>query len=176
MNFMPAANFTPANRTRVDLIVLHSAEAPEKPGTARAVARWFQREDVKASAHYSVDADETIMCVPEGSIAWGAPGANANGLQIEMAGYAGQNASQWADAYSCATITRTVDLCVELCRRWSIPAVLIGPSLLLERGRGITTHAFVSRAFHRSTHTDPGPYFPLEHLILRVSAKLREVA
>lgn len=174
--FVQAAHYTPADRKRVLWVVLHSMEAPEKPGRAMQVAQWFGGSKAPmASAHYCVDADSVVQCVLEQDIAWAAPGANSQGIQIEMAGYAAQTASSWADDYSTAMINRTIDLAAGICRRWSIPAVLVGPSLLIERQPGITTHAFVTRAFRKSTHTDPGPHFPLEHVINRVAAKLKSL-
>jgi hypothetical protein len=48
----------------------------------------------------------------------------------------------------------------------------------LKRGaHGITTHAEVSRAFGKSTHLDPGPFFPVaEYLRLVVEAIGRRVS
>lgn len=172
--FIRAANYAPAQRDRVLWIVLHSMEAPEKPGRARQVAEWFAGPKAPmASAHYCVDDREVVQCVEEKDVAWAAPGANRDGIQIELAGYAAQNQSQWADDYSAAMLSRAVDLCMDICLRWKIPAVLVGPSLLIERQPGITTHRFVSRAFGKSTHTDPGQHFPLEWFINRVAARLK---
>lgn len=175
MNFIQARNFTHAQRTRVDLVVLHSMESAEKPGTARRVAEWFAGEKApRASAHYTVDADEVWQCVRDEDIAWGAPGANHNGIQIEHAGLASQNTTQWADDFSCAMLGRSVELCAAICRRWNIPAVMLGASQLIERQRGITTHAAVTRAWPHlgHGHTDPGPHFPMEHYVARVKARL----
>ena len=172
--FIQAANFTPAQRTRVDLVVLHSMENSEKPSSARGVAEWFAGPNApRASAHYCVDAGEVIACVREEDVAWAAPGANRNGIQIEQAGHADQSASQWLDPYSTAMLQRMIPLMVEICRRWTIPAVIVGPEALRQGLRGITTHNFVTLAFRKSTHTDPGIHYPLEWVVSRVAALLR---
>src|SRR5262245_22982226 len=117
--YIQAANYTrpssDPNRGRrvVSLVVLHSAEAPERPGKARDVALWFagQRGPApEASAHYVVDAGEVVQCVLDRDIAWAAPGANANGLQVELVGYAGQTPAEWGDAYSAALLERAAGL------------------------------------------------------------------
>jgi hypothetical protein len=37
--------------------------------------------------------------------------------------------------------------------------------------RGITTHLEVSRAYKRSTHTDPGPGWPMAEMLKMVAAR-----
>jgi N-acetyl-anhydromuramyl-L-alanine amidase AmpD len=169
--FIEAAHFTPVVRSRVDLVVIHSMEAPEKPGRARQVADWFAGEQApQASAHYCVDRNEVIQCVREHYVAWAAPGANSNGIQVELAGYASQRAADWDDEYSAAMLDRAAELVAGICQRWEIPAVLVGAVTLKRRFRGITTHASVSLAFRKSTHTDPGPNFPMSRFVAQVAA------
>lgn len=174
--FIEAALFTPGPRTAVDLVVLHSMESPEKPGTARAVAEWFHdpHRTPQASAHYLVDDREVIASVREADIAWAAPGANRIGIHIEHAGRAAQTADEWGDEFSMAMLHRSVELCASICRAWSIPAQLVDAAGLLVHARGITTHAEVTRAFGRSSHWDPGPAFPLPWYVDRVAGLLAE--
>lgn len=188
--FIEAAHFTPAVRSKVDLVVLHSMEAPEKPGRARQVADWFTRpcsnpkcgvcdgpeydpkkSGPQASAHYCVDRDEIVQSVREHYVAWAAPGANKTGIQIELAGYAAQLPVDWNDEYSSAMLERAVELVAGICQRWDIPAVVVGPLALRRHVRGITTHAAVNLAFPgKSNHTDPGPNFPLALFVAQVAA------
>jgi len=166
-----ARNFTPGRIRPVDLIVLHTMEAPEKDGTALAVAKWFASVNApKASAHYCLDAKEVIQCVDPANTAWHAPGANANGIGIEHAGYARQNTADWEDAYSDAMLDRSARLTADLCRRYGIPVQYVDRTGLLAGLRGVTTHAAVSLAFRKSTHTDPGPRFPMLAYLERVRA------
>src|SRR5690349_413273 len=100
-----ARNFTPARIRPVDLIVLHTMGAPEKEGTALAVAKRCPTPNApKASSHHCHDAKEVIQCVNPATTAWHAPGANANGIGIEHAGYARQSAADWSDPYSDAML------------------------------------------------------------------------
>lgn len=172
--FVRARNFTRSNRKAVDLIVLHSMESQEKPGTARAVADWFAGVKAPpASAHYCVDAGAIVQCVRDEDIAWHAPGANSNGIGIEHAGRASQTLEDWMDTYSRLMLERSIGLCIALCKKWDIPPVIVTPEALRLQGQGITTHAYVSEAFKRSTHTDPGKNFPLAWYVSRVAEGLR---
>jgi N-acetyl-anhydromuramyl-L-alanine amidase AmpD len=175
VNFVQARNFRRGRRgDAIDLIVLHSMEAPDKPNTAEAVAAWFAGPHApKASAHYCVDQDSTVQCVRDCDEAWHARGANHNGIGIEHAGHARQTEAEWLDDESARTLARSVELCAALCRAYAIPPVFVDAAGLLRGQRGITTHAEVSRAWRRSSHWDPGPGFPLASYVARVADLVR---
>jgi N-acetyl-anhydromuramyl-L-alanine amidase AmpD len=162
---------------RIDLIVIHTVEAPEHVGTARAVAHWFAGPDApQASAHYCLDAAETISCVPENVVAWAAPGANRNGIHVEHAGYAGQTAIQWDDEYSRAVLLRSAALVADICIRHEIPAVRVtAPQLKFGGARGICGHVDITHALNGGKgHTDPGPHFPWDSYMALVVAALED--
>jgi hypothetical protein len=154
-----------------DQLVLHTMEAPEKGDTAEACARWFHKQssarDAKprSSAHACVDDDSVVVCVPWNRIAWHAPGANRRGIGLELAGYARQTAEQWTDAYSLRVLDRAAWLTAELSFRHPIPIRDLTVEGLLAGEPGITTHGRVSRAFRKSTHTDPGAHFPMARFL-----------
>jgi N-acetyl-anhydromuramyl-L-alanine amidase AmpD len=171
--FVVARNFTRASRDQVALLVLHSMESQEKPGTASRVADWFASPNApRASAHYCVDDQEVIRCVRDEDIAWCAPGANANGIHIEHAGRASQTPEQWSDGFSMAVLERSIRLAAALCRKWEIPPLIVTARGLLQAEHGITTHHAVTLAFRKSTHTDPGDHFPLVWYVDRVREEL----
>ena len=159
-NFTKVGDWSPRPIT---LVVLHSMEAPEKPSTAENVAAWFAGPNApQASAHYSIDADSVIQCVLEKDVAWHAPGANRNGIGLEMAGYAGQKPNEWSDLFSMQVIMNTANITGAICLDYHIPMEYVDEKGLLAKKPGITTHAAVSRAFKQSTHWDPGPNFPMD--------------
>lgn len=162
--FVQARNYTrvTGKRRQVDLLVIHTMEAPEKPSTAEDIAAWFAGATApQASPHYCIDADSVVQCVREQDVAWAAPPCNHNGIQLEHAGYARQTPGEWADAYSQQMLRRSAELAADICRRHGIVPNYVN-AVGLKRGlRGITTHANVSWAFKRSTHTDPGQGFPM---------------
>ena len=174
MQFIQARNFTPAQRTTARLLVVHSMEAPEKPGTALAVANWFAGPNApQASAHFCVDADVMIQCVHLHDVAWAAPGANSDGIHLEHAGFAAQTPEQWADDYSHRLLDRSSFLAASLCARFSIPARWLTVEEVRDKKRsGICGHHEVSLAFGKSTHTDPGRNFPRDRYIALVDDAL----
>jgi N-acetyl-anhydromuramyl-L-alanine amidase AmpD len=169
--FVQARNYTPVGGRKIKLVVIHTMEAFEKPDTAENVATWLAGTSApKASVHYCVDADSIVQCVKDGDVAWHAPGANSNGIGIEHAGYARQSAEDWADSYSEATLVRSAALTAKLCSVYGIPVQAVDADGLVRGESGITTHRAVSTAFKKSTHTDPGPHFPMDQYVSLVRA------
>lgn len=165
--FVEAANYTrvdPAKPRRIDLIVIHSMEAPEKGDTAESVARYFQRESVKASAHYCIDSNSIVQCVHDEDVAWAAPGGNHQGLHVEHAGFAKQTDKEWRDEYGMSMLRLSAALVAERCVEYNVPPIWRDQSDLKQGGalaRGITSHANITLAFKKGTHTDPGSGFPI---------------
>lgn len=163
--FVAAKHFTVPSKPRVvKLIVLHTMEAAEKGETAEAVAKFFAKGDRRASAHLCVDNNSVIQCVEDKHIAWGAKGANQNGLHVEMAGSFRQTADQWADAFSQDTLKLTAAVVARLCIDHGLPAVKITTAQLKAGERGIVGHDQVVEAFPdgqvAAEHQDPGKHFP----------------
>lgn len=162
--FMEAKNYTRVDRSSsIKYVVLHTAEIGETLTSAEALARWCAGPSApRASWHFAVDADSITQSVREEYIAWHAPGANQTGIGIELAGRASQLPEQWNDDFSRATLERASRLVSYLCHRWNLPVQFVSADGLRCGLRGITTHAEVTKAFGKSTHTDPGKHFPVE--------------
>jgi len=171
--FIQARNYTRGpRRGPVTLIVLHTMEASEKGTTAEAVAGWFAGPQApQASAHYCIDNDSIVQCVKDDDIAWHAPGANANGIGLEHAGYARQTPEEWEDEFSKAMLLKSAGLTAFLLDKFGLPAVFCDAARLIQGdARGITTHYQVTMAFKKSTHTDPGRGFPMQKYLELVAA------
>jgi N-acetyl-anhydromuramyl-L-alanine amidase AmpD len=172
-SFVQARNFRKGRLVKATLIVLHDMEAAESAKTAENVAAWFAGPAAPmASAHYNVDSDSIVQSVREADTAFHAPGANAQGIGIEMAGYAKQSAADWSDAFSVAMLDRASSLVADICERHGIPVQFVDSPGLLAGASGITTHAAVSKAWKKSTHTDPGPNFPIATFLESVRNKI----
>lgn len=165
-----ARNYNKAQRSELRLVVIHTMENPEKPGTAIQVARWFASQAApQASAHYCVDNLEVVQCVKDEDVAWAAPGANRDGIHIEHAGRASQDDADWHDEYSQSMLRLSAELASELCERYEIPVVkLTVEEVRAGKLKGFCGHHDVSLAFKKSTHTDPGKSFPWDEYLAMV--------
>lgn len=106
-------------------------------------------------------------------VAWHAgPGGNHHTVGIEHAGYARQTREEWLDEYSHAMLELSAQLTAQLCRRYELPVKLVKQAGLKRGDRGITCHRWISLAFKRSTHTDPGTKFPWDVYLEMVRAAL----
>jgi N-acetyl-anhydromuramyl-L-alanine amidase AmpD len=172
--FLQARHYRPGPR-KVDLVVIHSAEIGESLAGAEALMKVCAVNERVASWHYAVDADTITQSVRENDIAFHAPGANHNGIGIELSGRAKQTKEEWQDPFSFRMLELVADLLVDICARHDLPIIFVPrESLKLPGVRGITTHAEVSKAFGKSSHWDPGPNFPMAHLLERVKFKTLE--
>lgn len=170
--FVPAKGYTRTSGRAVDLIVVHTIEAPETAQTAEGCARYFQTTDRQVSAHYCVDNNTIVQCVRERDVAWCAPGANHDGIHLEHAGYARQSAQDWRDTYSRQMLERSAKLAADIAARHRIPVVWLSPLALIQGRRGFTSHNNVSVAFKRSNHWDPGAGFPHDRYLADVARHL----
>lgn len=157
----------------IRLLVVHTMEVAETSSVAEAVARSFADPKRRASAHICSDNDSDVRCVPDKDTAWAAPGANADGLQWEAAGRAGQTPAQWDDAYSKAVLRRGHRVFADWSRLHSIPVRQLTNAQLADGvSKGIVTHNQVSQVFHLSDHWDPGLSFPMLSFVAGIKALL----
>ena len=160
------------------LVVIHATQGKEARGAAAATMRWFATgpfPNGPASVHFCVDDSAIVAGVPTDRVAYGAKGANHDGVHVEIVGFSEQGAAGWSDAYSDAALLRAAAVVARELRRSSIPLRWVTAAELRAsyRGvRGIATHASVSRGRRESTHTDPGPAFPALRFLRMVEAAL----
>lgn len=173
MQEIPARWFTKVGPSRPrQLVVIHDMEAPAKGGTAEAIGRYFAAlpADRKASAHVGCDTARLCRYVHDDDVAYAAPGANSNGLHLELAGYARWQRGDWTDAQ----MRNMLDMAAQQIRTWcdtyGIPVRFIRAAELQRGELGITTHYEVSQAWRRTDHTDPGKGFPIDLLIDKIHA------
>lgn len=140
-------------REKVLWVVLHGAESP----TAASTARYLASDAANGSAHLVVDDHECYRLLPDAIIAWGAPGANTNGVHIEQAGFARWGAATWL--LHKDTIRRAACKAAQACYAHGVPPIFRTWGSLQRRMPGVTTHAEVTRAFG-GTHHDPGRFWP----------------
>jgi hypothetical protein len=112
-----------------------------------------------------VDDHTCFRVLPDLTTPWGAPPLNTSGFHIEQAGFASWSRAEWMQHE--ATIERAAYKAALRCELFKIPPELLSVNELradfnrhVPRG-GVVTHETVSLAFHDSTHSDPGPNYPL---------------
>lgn len=172
MQTITAKNYRKGRIAPIRVVVIHDMEAPEGPLTAENVARYFRDSGVVASAHICVDNNSAVRCVPDSATAYAAPGANADGLQVEIAGYARQTRTQWLDDYSKAALKQAAIVTAAWCEKYNLPAVRLTRAELKAGRRGITSHVDVSAVYKQSDHSDPGPNFPWDYLLAEVKTAM----
>lgn len=160
---VPAKWFRAGRVKPIRLIVIHCTVSREMGTGAEAVANYFARGDRRASTHRVSDNNSTVICVRDEDTAFGAAGANADGLHLELVGMPDQSLAQWLDPYSDAELREAGSTIREWSARWGIPLRWLSVAEVADgRTRGICTHHDISRAFPEVStgHWDPGPNFP----------------
>lgn len=141
-------------RAEVALLVLHSAECDTRDGAADAVARYLVGAK-GASSHYVVGPGLVVQSVRERHPAWTCgPKGNNLAIQIEMAGRAAT--TDWSSGEGLKVLRRCAGLGRDICQRWSIPLVALGPDEVKAGHRGVCTHATITAALGGTNHVDPG--------------------
>lgn len=143
--------------SKVRLIVLHSTEG----STAKGAASWFANPASAGSTQLVVDDRECYRTLPDDVVPYGAPGANEDGLHIEMAGFAKWTRAQWLEHED--TVRRAAALAADWSATYGIPLVYVDAAGLRAGKSGVTTHWQVTKGLNGGKgHVDPGPNFPLD--------------
>ncbi len=188
ITFRKAKHFRSAGRTRIPLVVIHTAEVAEGSNSAEAVASFFAGGSVTASAHACYDNDSIIECVLPWDVAWAAPGANRYGYQCELSGRARQTHAEWRDEFSTLMLQNAAWHLARHVVRYEVPIRFLDDEAFAEFAReplshpgGFTEHAIAARVWREydkwdlpkpkriSTHWDPGPHFPWDKFLQDVS-------
>lgn len=152
---------------------MHSAEAPFGTGTAESVARYFAAPNSPmASAHFTADDDSVTQSVRAGDTAWAAPGANADGVHIEHAGYAKSSRGEWMAHESMLNLSALVAAeVVKVLAGFgrTIPLRRLSVESIRKGELGFCGHIDVTNAYKKSTHTDPGVNFPWDIWLPKVA-------
>jgi hypothetical protein len=145
----------------VTCVVIHDEEYPLADNSAEQIASFFSTPSAKhGCAHYIEDADSEQHVVPDNQIAYHAP-PNKGTIGIERDGYASWSQEQWLVPKAQRTTFRVAARTAEICVRFKLPPVWLGVADVKARKKGVTSHNNRSKAFGQSSHSDPGPAFPV---------------
>lgn len=168
MSTILSPNKYTGRRAPIRVIVEHTMEVSEDdPNVAEAVGNGFANPARQASAHVGVDTDSECRYVADADTAWAAPGVNNDGLQLEMAGRAGQTTGDWTDPASRQILERGAQRTATWCRTYGIPPRRLSNAELKAGQRGIIDHNQASQVYG-GTHWDVGPNFPWASFMARV--------
>ncbi len=169
------SSFAPGDNADPTRVVIHATSPgtlgyprASAAGTALSTARYFASAAAGGSAHYIVDiSDDEQHCVPDNTIAYHAP-PNERSLGVEICAETTYIREQWLSPQVWPAVLHAASRTAELCGRFRIPIVHIGPAQLQAGARGICGHIDVTNAFHQTNHTDPGPNFPWAEFLAAV--------
>jgi N-acetyl-anhydromuramyl-L-alanine amidase AmpD len=170
---MPPRSWTNANRSDVQLIVIHTTEGSAHGQSAEDGAAYDQRRPDGTSAHYFVDSTSVVQCVRTNDQAHTARSqGNRRGIQYELCGRAGSQ--DWQSEYSQAMLARAAAQAARDARRWGIPVRHLTVDQVRDGAKGFCGHYDITRAFpvDGGTHTDPGKNFPWSQFLDMVRAEL----
>ena len=172
--WIPAKWLTQANRSTVDLVVIHTTETPCVSGMALRIGQGFQKGDRQVSAHYVVDPGTIVHCVHESDVAWHCPGANRNGVGVEHCGFTLSPApTDWLhDGHAAGMMDLSAQLVADICKRWSIPVIHLSPAQLADGERGIVAHADATIAFGTPGGHVDGSTWPWDEYLAAVNKVL----
>jgi hypothetical protein len=171
--FTAARHGPSRSMSSVRLVVLHATDpgtqvAVPNP-TARSTAEYFSETDVPASTQLVVGQDGCYRTLDDDVTPYGAGSpANERGLHVEQAGHSDWTRAQWLARD--ATLRAAGGAAGGWCREYGIPCVFRDAAALQKLEAegwppdlgGVTTHAEVTKAWHHTTHTDPGAGYPID--------------
>lgn len=153
----------------INVIGLHTVEAPLQARVSEAVARYYSGSDGPtdvASPHYTCDPVEISQSVHELDTAYAMPPLNGVGIHVEHAGYAHFARTDWLTPAGLSMLEISARLFGWLCHKYNVPAVVLSEADLRagtpSTVRGIVPHVAASNVWHQSTHWDPGPNWPYD--------------
>jgi N-acetyl-anhydromuramyl-L-alanine amidase AmpD len=138
--------------------------------TAREEASYARRRTDDVSTHIVVDSTEALQTLTLDRNAWhsGSAWGNSKAISFELRGK-----NTWSADYWRTVIDRVAPVIAECCVLYAIPV----RHLTVEEARkkvmkGFVTHDDMRQAWGGTTHTDPGPNFPMQYLLDTVNKEI----
>jgi N-acetyl-anhydromuramyl-L-alanine amidase AmpD len=164
LKWVEPASWRDANRTSVQVVVIHDTEGSSHGESAEDGAAYDARRTDGTSTHYFHDSNSTVQCVRTNDIAYTArSNGNRIGIHHELCARASFKSSDWLDPdYGNKMLLRAAKQVARDCKKWGIPVRKLSAGSVASGVKGICGHADITAAFpaDNGTHTDPGPNFP----------------
>lgn len=166
----PARNSSPHEGTWM-YIGIHNTANDATPAEEASYAR---RRTDNVSCHVVGDGSDVLQILSLDRDSWhfGSAWGNGKALSFEFKGK-----NTWSEPYWRTVIDRAAPVIAECCVLYAIPV----RHLTVEQARkkvmkGFVTHDDARQAWGGTTHTDPGPNFPMEYLLTRVKEEMVKMA
>lgn len=146
-------NQSSRNGVKPKVIVLHSTESHNRPGTSdlESIASWFNNPAAGSSSHVVNDAEGfSAQLVPDSRKAWTQAAYNPQSLSVEQIGFASQ--SSWP----LAQLRNTAKYIAYWSKKYGIP-------ITSSTTHGVTLHSRLGAA--GGGHHDPGNNYPFERVL-----------
>lgn len=158
-----------SERTTKRYIAIHSTE---NDASAEGEAAYAKRREDSTSSSYYVDRDSIVQSLDTDLRAFHAGSRTGNSLAIayELTGRASWSRSTWLGAIAWDVLAAQIAVDA---RHWGIePRDLSVEQLRAGDLTGIITHNDMRLVWGGTDHWDPGPDFPMDHLVDRVRAAM----
>lgn len=176
LKWVEPASWTNANRSSVQLIVIHTTEGSAHSQSAEDGAAYDARRTDGTSTHFFHDSDSTVQCVHTADKAHTArTQGNSRGVQHELCGTASWSESTWlSDGYQDKMLRKAAKQCARDAQKWGIPVKHLTISEIQSGKKGFCGHGDITKAFpeDNGTHTDPGKNFPWSKFLDLVRAEM----
>lgn len=160
------------------LQVIHTNEAGpfapgRNPGSVMDLLAFCANVNNRASYNVIVDrTGRSGRSNDDNYIPWSAgETANRKGIHICAMGWAQQSRDEWLSfPNQIHTIARILAWNSAL---YDIPLVAVSPADILKERHGVCGHGDVAKAWRETSHTDPGPNFPMD-VVLTIAQQIND--
>lgn len=158
-----------STKTAKRYIAIHNTS---NDASAEAEASYAKRREDSVSSHYYCDNNSLIQSLDTDLRAFHAGSAEGNSRAVcyEITGTNAKTRTWWLDNVAWLLLARQIAVD---CKHWGIvPRALTVDQIRAGQLTGVITHDQMRQAWGGTTHTDPGPNFPMEHLLALVAAEM----
>ena len=134
-------------------------------------ASYATRRTDSVSAHFYADATEVIQSLDTSVVAWhsGSYAGNQDAISVEIVGLNSWTREKWLASVAWDKLGAVL---AAVCAAYDIPIrqCTVAEMIANPKVKGFYSHDEMRLAFGSTTHTDPGPNFPWDHLLAMVAS------
>lgn len=170
IKFVQGRNYSADSDHRKYGVAIHNTS---NNATAEAEASYATRRTDSVSAHFYADSDSVVQSLDTNVRSWhaGSQNGNDNAVSVEITGFNYWTRAEWLKRVAWDQLGRVLAL---VCLAHGIPVLRRSPEVLHANPKagGFYGHDDMRRAWGGTSHTDPGPNFPWDHLLAVVASHI----